>query len=346
MKNHRFLPIVAVLFAVFVWGISFVSTKVVLGDLPPVSIAFFRQLIALLPLLLLMRLNKDTLQIRKREIPLFFVAAFFGLVLYFVFENTGLMYTSASNAAMLVAAIPVFTLVIESMTSHKKLSLFTLSMVLVSIGGVYLVLFEKGMPDFSSKTFLGNMLVFGAMVSWIAYTYLSKQLGARYNSLKITTLQTFCSIPLFVPFLIREIPSWKMPSGLSMLHLAFLGILCSAGAYVAYLHGVQKLGPILPSAFLNLLPVVTILTGMVLLAEIPTLSQMAGALLIIGSLTALTLKGRKTAVTETDLVEETLRETNPMEGAPHEKDTETDTAHAADPDTLPRTARGLRTEDE
>jgi len=221
---------------------------------------------------------------------------------------------------------------------------------------VYLVLFENGMPDFSSKTFLGNMLVFGAMVSWIAYTYLSKRLGARYNSLKITTLQTFCSIPLFVPFLIREIPDWKVPSGLSLLHLAFLGTLCSAAAYVAYLHGVQKLGPILPSAFLNLLPVVTILTGMVLLAEIPTWSQITGATLIIGSLTALTLKGRKTAVTETDRKEGTTHETYSSKTNPSEANsidtntgeakTETGHARAAGSDTLSRAARGLRTQDE
>lgn len=298
MRKHRLFPVLTVLFAVFVWGISFVSTKVVLTELPPVSIAFFRQLIAIVPLLFIMRLSGESLRITKREIPLFFVAAFFGLVLYFVFENSGLLYTSASNAAMLVAAIPVFTLIIESIIGHRRLPLFTLAMVLISISGVYLVLFENGMPDFSSKTFFGNMLVFGAMISWITYTYLSRRLGIKYNSLKITTIQTLCSIPLFIPFLLREIPVWKVPSEAILLHLAFLGTLCSAGAYVAYLYGVQKLGPILPSAFLNLLPVVTILTGMVMLAEIPSWSQGIGATLIIGSLTALTVKGRKTAIRE------------------------------------------------
>jgi drug/metabolite transporter (DMT)-like permease len=298
MRKHRLFPVLMVLFAVFVWGISFVSTKIVLAELPPVSIAFFRQLIAILPLLFILRLSGESLRISKKEIPLFFVAAFFGLVLYFVFENSGLQYTSASNAAMLVAAIPVFTLIIESITGHRHLPLFTLAMVLISIGGVYLVLFQDGMPDFSSKTFLGNMLVFGAMVSWIAYTYISKSLGRKYSSLKITSIQTLCSIPLFVPFLLREIHAWKVPSEPVALQLVFLGILCSAGAYVAFLYGLQKLGPILPSAFLNLLPVVTILTGMVMLAEIPSWSQVIGASLIIGSLTALTIKGRKTAIKE------------------------------------------------
>ena len=146
MRTHRFLPVIAVLFAVLVWGISFVATKVVLDDIPPVSIAFFRQMIAIAPLLLLLRANGESLRLAKGELRLFFVAAFFGLVLYFVFENTGLQYTTASNASMLVAAIPVFTLVIETIIHKKKLALFTLAMILVSIAGVYLVLFEDGLP--------------------------------------------------------------------------------------------------------------------------------------------------------------------------------------------------------
>ena len=48
----------ASLIAIFVWGISFVSTKVVLRELPPVTIAFFRQFIALVPLLILMATTK------------------------------------------------------------------------------------------------------------------------------------------------------------------------------------------------------------------------------------------------------------------------------------------------
>ena len=298
MKKHATVPILAVLFSVFVWGVSFVSTKVVLVELPPVSIAFFRQLVALVPLLVMMRLTHEPLRIPRREILSFFVATLFGIVLYFVFENSGLQYTTASNASMLVAAIPVFALLTESIADRKRLPFLTLALVLVSIGGVYLVLFEKGLPDLSSKTFLGNMLVFCAMISWIIYTFMSRRLGKTYNSLKMTTVQSFCSLPLYVPFLVRESAAWHMPSAPVLMHLAFLGVFCSAGAYVAYLYGLQKLGPILPSAFLNLIPVVTILTGIVLLQEMPSWSQLIGAALIIGSLTALTIRGAKTAIRE------------------------------------------------
>lgn len=287
MKIKNTLGIPAVLLAVFFWGISFVSTKTVLLELPPVSIAFLRQFVALIPLLLLMLIQKEDFKLKKGEIFTFILATLFGIVLYFVFENKGLTLTSASNASMLVAAIPVFALVAESIAKGTRLEMASLLCIIASIFGVYFVIFEGGVPDFSSDSFFGSLLVLGAMISWIIYTFLSKKLGERYSSLKMTTIQTIISIPLFVPFIIGETSLWKMPSLLSLLNLAFLGIFCSALAYVFFLYGIKTLGPVLPSALLNLIPVVTILTGSLFLNEIPSFYQIIGAILIIGSLSFL-----------------------------------------------------------
>ncbi len=294
MKIKSSLGIPAVLFAVIVWGISFVSTKIILNDLPPVTIAFFRQFVALVPLLILMAIKKESFRIKKGEFLTFLLAALFGIVLYFVCENKGLVLTSASNASMLVAAIPIFALVAESVTNRSRLELPSLFCIVASILGVYFVIFEDGIPDFSSDSFLGNLLVLGAMVSWILYTFLSKRLGEKYSSLKMTTIQTLMSIPLFAPFIFSEIGAWKMPSPVGLLNLVFLGVFCSALAYVFYLFGIQALGPVLPSALLNLVPVVTIITGALLLSEDLSGYQILGASLIIGSLTFLSvMKVRK-----------------------------------------------------
>ena len=287
--KKSFLGILFVLFAVFFWGISFVSTKIVLTGIPPVSIAFFRQFIALVPLIALMLLRKESFHLSRGDLKLFFIAALFGIVLYFVFENNGLTLTSASNASMLVAAIPIFTLIIEGISNHKRMSVASLGCILASFLGVFCIIFEKGVIDLNSKVFIGNLLVFGAMASWIIYTFLSKNLGKRYSSLKLTTIQSFLSIPLFTPFIIAEIPTWHVPSMAVIGNLVFLGVFCSGIAYVFFLYSLQTMGPVLPSAFLNLIPVVTIITGMIVLSEKLSLIQIAGAVLIVGSLTLLSL---------------------------------------------------------
>ena len=288
--KKRVLGLLFLFLAVFVWGISFVSTKVILAEeIPPVSIAFFRQFVALVPLLLCMGIRKEGFRLEKGDLKLFALASFFGIVLYFVFENTGLTMTTASNASMLVAAIPVFTLIIESIITRKPISKAALGCILASLAGVYCIISENGTIDLSGSTFLGNLLILGAMASWIIYTFLSNGLGERYSSLKLTTVQTLLSIPLFVPFTVSEVPAWKVPSVTALLHLVFLGIFCSALAYVFFLYSIQALGPVLPSAALNLIPVITIITGRIVLSEDLTWLQAVGAALIVGGLTLLSL---------------------------------------------------------
>ncbi|HHY64716.1 MAG TPA: DMT family transporter, partial [Clostridiaceae bacterium] len=91
------------------------------------------------------------------------------------------------------------------------------------------------------------------------------------------------------PFVAGELGSWRVPSLTSILNLLFLGVFCSALAYVFYLGGIKILGPVLPSSLLNLIPVVTIIAGVVFLNETLSVYQAAGSILIIGSLTILSI---------------------------------------------------------
>ncbi len=319
MQKKNAAGILSVLFSVFVWGISFVSTKVVLNELAPMTIALFRQLIAIIPLLLLMKLNKESFKLDKGEFKTFLIASVFGIVLYFLFENTGLTLTSASNASMLVAAIPVFALIAESIVKKARMELPSLICILSSILGVYFVIFEHGVFDFSSSSFIGNLFVLGAMASWIVYTFISTRLGQKYSSIKMTAVQTLMSIPLFVPFAASEFKQIKLPSLTALLNILFLGIFCSALAYVFYLYGMQKLGPVLPSAFLNLTPVVTVLAGMLFLSEALTLFQFIGAVLIIGSLMLLSfMKLKKPAKKAFEAIPQ---EGNPVKAEPDSVET-------------------------
>lgn len=295
MKN-RVLGLLLMFLAIFVWGISFVSTKIVLTDLPPVSIAFFRQYVAIVPLIIMMWIRKENFRLEKGEFKLFALASLFGIVLYFVFENNGLTMTTASSASMLVAAVPVFVLIIESIITKTPISKASLGCILASLLGVYCIISKNGSIDFSEGSLLGNLLVLGAMASWIIYTFISKGLGERYSSLKLTTMQTLFSIPLFVPFTISEVPAWRVPSMTAFLHLLFLGVFCSALAYVFFLYSIHTLGPVLPSAALNLIPVVTIITGRIVLSEQLTWIQALGAVLIMGGLTLLSLMNLKERV--------------------------------------------------
>lgn len=288
-SNH-YLSYLFVLLPVFLWGISFISTKVVLREMPPVSIAFFRQLIALLPLIGWALTTRTSFRIKPLDLLLLAGSCFFGIVLYFVFENNGLKYTTASSASMIVAAVPVFTLISETLFFKIKATLRMVFCIAVSIVGVYFVISINGRLDFSSKTFLGNLLMIGAMASWVIYTIMSRSLGSKYSSLVITMYQTALSSVLFIPFILPEISRWRPVSTVALLNLIYLGVFCSAISYFSFLYAMKKLGNTVSSAFLNLIPVVSVASGFLILDERLFPIQYFGMVLILLSLFLLSRK--------------------------------------------------------
>ena len=290
-KKH-YVSILFILLPVIFWGVSFISTKVLLREMPPISIAFFRQLIALIPLVVWGLATGASFKIKPVDLLLLAGSCFFGIVLYFIFENNGLRLTTASTASMIVAAVPVFTLITEALFFKMKISARMILCIAVSIFGVYLVISVNGRLDFSSGTFLGNMLMMGAMASWVIYTIMSRRLGSRYSSLVITLYQTALSSALFIPFILPEIKSWKPLSAIALINLIYLGVFCSAISYFSFLYAMKKLGTAVSSAFLNLIPVVSVAVGFLILGERLFLIQYLGMILILLSLFEL---GRKQA---------------------------------------------------
>lgn len=288
--REHYLAIGCLLVTILFWGYSFISTKIVLTELPPSSIAFFRQIIAFLVLLAWLVPTGRFPRIGLRDLLHIGLASFFGLVLYFVFENTGLQYTSASSASMIVSAVPILTLVTEAFFYKLQVSRKMVVCILLSMAGVYLVISENGRLDFSSSSFLGNVLVMGAMISWVAYTMLNKKFNTKYSSSVLTAYQTLTSIFLFLPFVVSEMKDWRVPSASPLLNLLYLGIFCSALAYVLYIYAAKKLGPTLSSSFLNLTPVVTVAMGYFILGEKIVPLQIGGMVLILFSLFLLSKK--------------------------------------------------------
>lgn len=304
MKKGKeyYISLILIMFSVLFWGYSFISTKVVLTELPPVSIAFFRQIIASIALFCWLLSTRSLSPLSIRHLWLVAVSGLFGIVLYFVFENTGLQYTTASNASMIVAAVPVFTLISEVLFFKLKANAKMLVCILLSIAGVYMVITVDGRLDLSSSTFMGNLLVIGAMIAWVIYTIFNKKLNNKYSSLVITFYQSVTSIFLFIPFVAPEVGKWKAITLIPLLNLIYLGIFCSALAYFFYIYASKRLGATISSASLNLIPVVSVVFGYFLLGEKLSLLQIAGMALIMLSLYKLSKNASSNEITENELI--------------------------------------------
>ena len=278
------------LLTVVFWGLSIISTKVVLAQIPPVSIAFFRYSIATATLIPLALLTHSLPKITLKDLRAIVITSLLGIVLYFLFENNALQYTTASNASMLVAAMPLFAVFIESLFFRQRVSWKMAICILISIVGVYLVVTVDGRLDFSSARFFGNLLMMGSMICWVVYTFLNKNLEGKYSGMTIITYQSLASIFIFMPFVIPEIKRWPELASITpsiLANLVFLGVFCSALEYLCYIYAVKRLGATVSTTFLNLIPVVTVVSGTLLLQEKLLWIEVLGMGLIMASIYAL-----------------------------------------------------------
>ncbi len=103
----------AIIVCGFFWGFSFISIKVSVAVFPPMTLGMIRFAVALLFLYFLKLKLVPNEHLAAEDIPWLCGAAVSGVTLYFYFENTGVSKVNASEASIIVAAVPVLTMMAE-----------------------------------------------------------------------------------------------------------------------------------------------------------------------------------------------------------------------------------------
>lgn len=286
------------LMTVLIWGITFVSTKVLLVGCSPIEILFFRFSIGLIALCVI-RPRRMRVESWRAE-GLFIAAGACGVTLYFLLENIALTMTTASNVGVIVAVAPLFTGLISAfLLKQGRLGKRFFTGFVLAIVGIVLISFtgEPLAGNSSDLGLLGCLLaVFAAMV-WAVYSNLSTRISAKgYDTLLATRRTFFWGILFMVPCLplLGFNPDWAFVfQPQTMANLVFLGLGASALCYVMWNTAVKELGPVKTTTYIYLVPVVTIAMSIAILGEPFTVQIAAGALLTIVGLVVSQLKSSK-----------------------------------------------------
>jgi drug/metabolite transporter (DMT)-like permease len=289
-----------VVFTTTMWGLSFISTKVLLRHLAPVQVAFLRHAIASVATWIAVAVARPNIRVSLRDLPAMLTAAIVGIPIYYYFENTGLLYLSAATASMITASTPAMTAAIESMFYRRRLPATGWAGILVSAVGVALVV-QSGAAQAAvagaagrSHFLLGAALLLASAFAWSLYTIFNRPNVASYGSLTTNAYQiTFATAVLYLATVRNGIP-WReaLSNPEILLNLGYLGIFCSAVGYLLYLFALRSLGPTVVSAFINLVPVFGVAGSALILGERVTLVQlMGGAIVVLGILAVERMQG-------------------------------------------------------
>ena len=285
----RLLAFLALSVPILAWGLSFPSIKAALTEFPPMTLAFGRFVLAALVLTLVSLLLKQKMTIAPRDRWSLSFSVITGITLYFLCENHGVKLIPASAASLIIAGIPILSLVAERFVHRRKLGMVGTGAALVSLIGAALLV---GFPGESAA--VGNpwgyVLMFGAALAWVVYLFTMKPLQERYPNLAVTTWLMVLGAGSLAPFALAEVADWRWPSLVGWGHLAFQGLICSAGAFFLYNLALEKLGMRTASLAVNLIPVVTTVASYFLLGEVLAPWQWVGGALVLGAVVVVGLK--------------------------------------------------------
>ncbi|MBQ5359247.1 MAG: DMT family transporter [Alistipes sp.] len=265
-----------------IWGTTFISSKLLLQEgLSPAAIMILRFVLAYVLMLPFVR-GKWFCKSVKDEL-LMVLLGISGGSLYFLLENTALVYTQASNVAIIIAATPLLTmLTVNLLDRGKGASKRLYGYSLMSLAGVALVIFNG---NFVLKLNpIGDLLTFGAVVTWVIYSIIIAKVQERYSSWMITRKIFFYGVVTLLPYFLVE-PwdvTWEMMSRPMVWgNIAYLGVLASLGCYMTWNIVIKRLGAVDATNYLYINPIVAMITANLLLGERITPLAIAGTALIL-----------------------------------------------------------------
>lgn len=271
------------LFVVSVWGITYISTKVLLNNgLTPSEIMFLRFLMAYVCMVFMA--PKKWWAENKRDEFLFLLLGFFGGSFYFQTENMALKETLASNVALILCTAPLWTAVLTHfLVKGERLRKSMVLGSLCAFSGIFLVIFNGHFVLRLSPK--GDLLCMVAALSWAVYTLLLRRVFGRYSTLFITRKIFFYGLLTLLPVFLISPPTLDF----SMLirpvvitNLLFLGLVASLLCYVIWNTVVERLGGVRSNNYIYTSPLVTLTASALILDEPITWIALLGALLIIG----------------------------------------------------------------
>lgn len=273
--DHKYLTgHLAALLTIFIWGTTFISTKILLADFQPVEILVLRFLLGFFALLAVCprSLGKTT---REQE-GFFALAGLCGICLYYLLENIALTCTMASNVGVIVSVSPFFTALLTAWFFRGAETMgrrFFLGF-LVAMSGIFLISFRGSALAVSPK---GDLLALLAAIVWAFYSVLTKHIGTFGFPTVLVTRRIFFYGLLFM---LPALPFFGFSPDLTCLgdpgilgNLLFLGLGASALCFVTWNFSVRTLGAVKTSLYIYVVPVVTVISSMLVLRE--TLTPLA-----------------------------------------------------------------------
>jgi drug/metabolite transporter (DMT)-like permease len=193
----------------------------------------------------------------------------------------GLARTSVANSALMLAATPIVIMLATAVSGDDRVSPLHWAGAAVSMIGIYLVVGQA--PAVRSEAFTGDLMMFGAVACWAAYTIGARQLMIRHSPVGVTGLSMTVGTLLYAPVMWGNITrvAWSAVSTRTLVVLVYSALFALCVAYTIWYAAVRQIGTARTAVYSNLVPLVAMLTAVAFLGEPLSGRKLGGAAAVL-----------------------------------------------------------------
>ncbi len=282
---------IALLIAAFIWGSTFVAQSVGADKVGPFTFLCIRSFMGaavLLPLVLITKGRaQQTPNTSRKTVWLGGLLCGVALCIASLLQQEGIAHTSVGNAGF-ITAMYILIVPILGLFMGKKVPLKMWLCVAVAVVALYLMSIKEGF-----SVGLGDGLLMLCAVCFSVHILVVDRVSPQVNGIQLSCIQFLCcGLLTVIPMLVLERPSLEILLD-AWMPIAYAGVLSSGVAYTLQIVGQKYTKPTIASLLMSLESVFALLSGMLVLGEIPTLREGIGCVLMFGAIVVAQLPGRE-----------------------------------------------------
>lgn len=253
--------------------------KFVLGNVPVFTVLFFRYFISASVLLIILRKTKMK-QIEKKDYKYIILIGVAGYFLSVGAQLVGIKLSNASVASLVNSMNPIAITFFAAIILKEKLTIKKIICVIFAVAGVYIII--GGVK--TSGQILGIIFSVSSVILWSIASVAVRKITQKYPSLLITTYGMIVAVLCTMPISTYELLTTPKVSfnWIVILSLLYMGLVCTALAYVLWNKSLSMLEAGTCSLFYPVQPMVSVLFGFIFLGEMINVNFIFGAILIVG----------------------------------------------------------------
>lgn len=268
-----------------IFGLSFLFSKMALEITEPMILLSMRFTVTLAILNLLVATKVMKLNLKGKNVWAAVLLGVLQPVLYFVFENYGLKYTTTSFTGIVSSVSPIFTTILGAVMLKERPNLKQWLFIGISIVGVMMV--SLGSTG-GENTVAGCVCLLLAYFLGAFYSILVRKLSQQFTAFELTYVMFTVGFAFFLLLAFVQYGA-QTPAmlgaafghGKFIASVLYLGGVASVGAYMLVNYSLARLPVARSSIFTSLSTVVSVLSGIILMKDPFTATSIAAFVLIM-----------------------------------------------------------------